>query len=216
MTWLQASSAQSLHLMEVLLRWSIDTEWGTYCRRENIIITIIIIVYHHHHSITTSMLLQVGLAEANLDESQQQVWWYGDGDNEDTLSDHYHCYPINVINIIINNNNNRVTVDKLSELDRSLTRVLSKVQYSTFSPLVRTVVVLSYVLQRHCHCASIYLSICIFIHSSISLLAYVEEEERSIERLPTRLYSDPHHSNRWPERRLLRSGEYPRPVSSEC
>jgi len=58
------------------------------------------------------------------------IYVYGDGDNEDTLSDHYHCYPIITI-IIINNNNDRVTVDKLSELDRSLTRVMSKVQYST-------------------------------------------------------------------------------------
>ena len=56
------------------------------------------------------------------------MYVYGDGDNEDTLSDHYHCYPIITI---INNNNDRVTVDKLSELDRSLTRVMSKVQYST-------------------------------------------------------------------------------------
>ena len=100
------------------------------------------------------------------------MWWWqhpsaGDGDNEDTLSDHYHCYPIIINNviIIIIINNDRVTVDKLSELDRSLTRVMSKVQYSTVrnSPPVRTYCRILYCRMCYWDIVIVHLS----IHSSI-------------------------------------------------
>lgn len=136
-------------------------------------------------------------------------------DDGDALSDLYHgCHNSNNNNI-----NNRVTVDKLNELDCSLTRVLSKVRTVCTGVAV---VVLSYrycgrwifaIVIVRCYRSScihpsihlyiypfIYTSInssILSIHSSISLLGYnAEEEKRSDERLLAGVCSDPHHPNR--------------------
>lgn len=87
-------------------------------------------------------------------------------DDGDALSDLYHCCH----NSNNNNINNRVTVDKLNELDCSLTRVLSKVRTVCTGVAV---VVLSYRycgrwIFCHCHCTLLS----IIMHPSIHLYIY--------------------------------------------